>query len=112
MGKERPGLGQNKGRNTWWMVLVASVLAVCAFAVYRGSSQLIQVQEELAQVRKTNQNLDQENRTLYRQVQRLRNDNQALEKVCRQEMNLVRPDEVVYQTSGKDAKPKTPEKVP
>jgi len=104
--KGRPGLEQNKDRNTWWLVLVVSVLAVCAFAVYKGSFQLVQVQEELAQVRKTNQSLDQENRALYRQVQRLRNDNQALEKVCRQEMKVVRPDEAIYQAPGKDAKPK------
>lgn len=105
-------MARGEGRNIWWIVLVVSVLLVCFFTVYKGTSQLSRAQEELSQVRMTNQRLDRENRSLYRQVQGLRSDNQALERVCRQEMGLVRPSEVVYQKTSKVSKLKNKERLP
>ena len=84
----------------WWPAVVALVLGVCLFALYRGAEKLQAAQAELEQVVQTNQRLDRENRALYRQVMRLRSDPQALEREARREMGMVGQDEVVYQEAG------------
>lgn len=93
-------MAENKKRAPWWPLLVAVVLAVCAFTVYRGASDLFAAQAELDRVVAVNQRLDSQNRALYHQVQRLRSDPEALESACRREMGLVRPDEVVYRAAA------------
>ncbi len=86
-----------------WPLLLAASLLICGFTVYRGTENLGRIQEELAQVRDTNQRLDQQNRALYRSVLRLRNDPRALERSCRLKMGVVRPDEVVYRFPEKES---------
>lgn len=88
-----------------WRSLVSVLLLVCALAVYRGVSNLVQVRAELEQSKQINLRLDQDNRALYNQVTRLRNESQALERVCRREMGMVRADEVVYQLSAPPGAP-------
>jgi cell division protein FtsB len=83
-----------------WPAVLAVVLVVCAVIFYRGMSNFQDVRAELAQVRQTNQRLDRENRSLYRQVLRLRGDDAAVERAARREMGLVRPGEVVYRFAG------------
>jgi cell division protein FtsB len=61
-----------------------------------GMNDIKQAQAQWAQIRQNNLRLDKENRALYRTVQNLRQDPQALEKLCRSELGLVRPDEVIY----------------
>lgn len=90
-------LALNFGSRLAWPLIVAGVLALCVLGLMRGISHLNQVKDELNQVRATNQRLDKENNAMYRQVLRLRSDPQALERTCRRDMGVVRPDEVVYQ---------------
>ena len=85
----------------WWPLILAAVLIICAVVIYKGVAGLNHLRAELAQVRQTNQRLDAENRALYRQVLRLRQDKAALERAARREMGLVGDDEVVYTTPGK-----------
>jgi cell division protein FtsB len=85
-----------------WPAVLAAVLVLCAVIFYRGMANFQSVQEELAQVRQTNQRLDQENRALYRQVLSLRGDDAAVERAARREMGLVRQDEVVYRLPAAD----------
>ncbi len=40
--------------------------------------------------------LTEENERLDRQIRRLRNDPQAIERIAREEMKLARPGEVIY----------------
>ncbi|RJX30097.1 MAG: septum formation initiator family protein [Desulfarculus sp.] len=92
-------------RVPWWPLILAAVVLLCAVVVFRGAAHLSRVQEELSQAQQTNQRLDQENKALYRQVQRLRGDKAALERAARREMGLVGPDEMVYQNPGAPAPP-------
>ncbi len=87
----------DRGGWLWWPVVAAGVLVVSGFLVSHGLDNLKQVREELKQVRQTNQRLERENRALYRTVLRLRSDPQALERVVRRDLGVVRADEVVYQ---------------
>lgn len=106
-------------RNIWWSAILLTVIVVCGVTLYRGFTNFNKVQGELAQIRQTNQRLDAENRALYRKVQRLRSDAKAQERAVRQEMGLVRADELVYNdsvASQKDDKPapapETPQTAP
>ena len=93
-------MAQKPRKRYWWLLLLMVVSLLCVLVVYRGAANLSRVQEELRQSRLTNQRLDAENRALYREVRRLRDDKAALEKAARREMGLVGEDEVVYQKSG------------
>jgi cell division protein FtsB len=95
-------------KNLWWSAILLTVIVICGVTLYRGFSNFNKVQDELAQVRQTNQRLDAGNRALYRKVQRLRSDARAQERAVRQEMGLARADEIVYRDSvspKKEAKP-------
>lgn len=99
--------GKERG-NLWWSAILLTVVVICGVTLYRGLTNFNKVQEELTEVRQTNQRLDAENRALYRKVQRLRSDAVAQELAVRQEMGLARADEIVYQDSNalkKEAKP-------
>jgi cell division protein FtsB len=87
-------------RGLWWPALMLAAVLVSGLALGRGFANLHNLQEELKQVRQTNQRLDQENRAMYRLALRLRGEGEAMERVCRQEGGMVRPDEVVYQVAG------------
>lgn len=102
-------------KNIWWPAILLTVVVVCGVTLYRGFTNFNKVQDELVQVRQTNQRLDAENRALYRKVQRLRGDAKAQERAARKEMGLVRADELVYNdslASPKDAKPAAAGKTP
>ncbi len=97
--------------NFWWPAILLSAIIVCGVTLYRGFANFNKVQDELAQVRETNQKLDAENRALYRKVLRLRGDARAQEQAARQGMGLVRADELVYtdaQAGPSEAKPAFP----
>lgn len=87
-------------RGLWWPVLMLAAVLVSGLALGRGFANLHNLREELKQVRQTNQRLDQDNRAMYRLALRLRGEGETMERVCRQEGGLVRPDEVVYQLAG------------
>lgn len=92
----------------WWPLILAAVLALCALVLWRGAANLSSLRQELDQARHTNERLDRENRSLYRQVQRLRQDKTAQERAARRDMGLVGDDEVVYTAPGKKAPAKEP----
>jgi len=108
MGQEPAwaGAGPSSGRvgvaadKAWlWPVLLGAVLILCSLALYRGMHTYHQAHQELSQVQATNQRLEEENRALYQEVLRLRNDPRAVERAARREMGLARQDEVIYQTT-------------
>ena len=86
----------NEQGNIWWPAILLVVAMICGVTLYRGFAGFTKVQDEISLVRQTNQRLDAENRALYRRVLRLRGDAKAQEGAVRQEMGLVRADELVY----------------
>lgn len=88
-----------------WRGLAGLLVAVCVLVGYQGLSNLLQAKAQLNQLRSANQQLAQDNRDLYRTVVRLRSDAGAVERACRRDMGMVRPDEVVYQAATPAAKP-------
>lgn len=77
--------------------VAAAVVLICAVVAYSGVANLLEAKAQLAELRSTTRQLAKESQGLYRVVIRLRSEREAVERACRRDMGMVRPDEVVYQ---------------
>jgi len=79
--------------------LALLILGVLLFAVFgsRGLMQIYQLQEERDRIQMSNARLEDENKKLGEQIQRLRTDKDEIERIAREEMKLVGKGEIVYQ---------------
>jgi len=83
-----------------YLVFLALLIwGVLLFAVFgsRGLMQIHQLREERDRIQMSNARLEDENKKLSEQVQRLRTDKDEIERVAREEMKLVGKGEIVYQ---------------
>ena len=72
------------------------LLAVVTVVGERGAIHLWRLRGEKSRIDEQNYRLQKENEVLRQRVSRIRNDNHYLEKLAREELNLVRPGEVIY----------------
>lgn len=83
-----------------WPVYVIGVLIVLLSLVTlvgeRGALHLWRLRGEKARLDEQNYRLQKENESLRRRVQDIRNDDDYLEKLAREELNMARPGEIVY----------------
>ncbi len=83
----------------WFLYLLgALILAVALVTVIgeRGALHLWRLRGEKSQLDEQNYRLQKENEALRQRIARIRHDDQHLEKLAREELNLVRPGDVVY----------------
>ncbi len=80
------------------------LLLVYAVVGERGAIHLWRLQGEKAKLDEQNYRLQKDNEALREKITRLRSDNFYLEKIAREELNLVRPGEVIYRFQSPDAK--------
>ena len=78
-----------------WAVLIL-LLLFYAFVGDRGAIHLWRLQGEKAKLDEQNYRLQKDNEALREKINRLRTDDFYLEKVAREELNMVRPGEVVF----------------
>ncbi len=71
----------------------------------RGALHLWRLRGEKAQLDEQNYRLQKANEELRQKITRIRNDNRYLEKLAREELNLVRPGEVVYRFPKTEPRP-------
>ena len=83
-------------KRMWYVVFMAALVVICGLGVYSGVANIRQASAQFELVQATNDRLDKENRALYRVILSLKQDPSALEKLCRSELGLVRPNEIVY----------------
>ena len=72
------------------------LLAVVTVVSERGAIHLWRLRGEKSRIDEHNYRLQKDNEALRQRVSRIRNDNHYLEKLAREELNLVRPDEIIY----------------
>ena len=85
--------------SAWPLYLAGALILMLSLVTIvgeRGALHLWRLGGEKTQLDEQNNRLQTENRTLRERVTRIRNDNPYLEKLAREELNLVRPGEVVY----------------
>ncbi len=81
------------------VVVVSALLSALVFGIFlvsdRGLLQVRKQRQQLAKAREEVSQLETDNKRLEAEVVALKNDPRALEKIAREELNLVRPGEVV-----------------
>lgn len=91
-----------------WPVYVIGVLIVLLSLVTlvgeRGALHLWRLRGEKARLDEQNYRLQKENESLRRRVQDIRNDDDYLEKLAREELNMARPGEIVYRFQSQGAR--------
>jgi cell division protein FtsB len=78
-----------------WASLIV-VFLIYAVIGERGAIQLWRLQGEKLKLDEQNYRLQKDNEALRERISRLRSDDFFLEKIAREELNLVRPGEVIY----------------
>jgi cell division protein FtsB len=92
-----------------WACLIG-LLLIYAVVGERGAIHLWRLQGEKSKLDEQNYRLQKGNEALREKIARLRSDNYYLEKIAREELNMVRPGEVIYrfrapQRAGSKARP-------
>jgi cell division protein FtsB len=87
------------------------IVLVCVYTIVgeRGAIHLWRLRGEKAKLDERNLELQRQNEALRTRVWRLRNDNSYLEKIAREELNLVRPGDIIYRfppSDGQKARPR------
>ena len=87
-------------------VLGVFILSLCVLTAVgeRGVLHLWRLTGEKARLDEQNYRLQKENEGLRERISKLRNDNFYLEKMAREELNLVRPGEIIYRFAPSEAK--------
>ena len=78
-----------------WALLIGLFL-IYAIVGARGAIHLWRLQGEKAKLDEQNYRLQKQNEALRQKITRLRTDDAFLEKIAREELNMVRPGEVIY----------------
>jgi cell division protein FtsB len=91
-------------------LLAALILLLAGYTIIgeRGVFHLWRLRGEKARLDERNFVLQKENESLRQKVARLRHDNFYLEKIAREELNLVRPGEVIYRFPSSEARDSRP----
>jgi cell division protein FtsB len=83
--------------------ILASALAVAlGYLPYQaygpeGLARALRLEDDLRSLREGNRRLEKENAELRRQIKGLRDDRHVIERVARDELGMVRPEDIVFQ---------------
>lgn len=93
-----------------WILLLGflSLLAVVSLLGQGGLPRIWRMWQESRTLQREIQALEAENEELGRQIDRLRSDPAMIEKIAREELNMVRPDERVYRFPSQPGKAGSP----
>lgn len=91
----------------WPIYLISSLIALLSLVTIvgeRGALHLWRLRGEKSRLDEQNYLLQKENEALRQRIYRIRNDDDYLEKVAREELNLARPGEVVYRLQNRGSR--------
>jgi len=83
----------------WPAYLIGSLIVLLSLVTVvgeRGALHLWRLRGEKSRLDEQNYRLQKENEALRQRISRIRNNDDYLEKVAREELNLVRPGDIVY----------------
>lgn len=87
-------------------ICILTLFAMLLFSLFgdRGLSDFFVLKSERDRLQHENIQLKQENDTLYRTIERLRNDPQYIESVARKELGMIKKDEVILTPKNNNLK--------
>jgi len=86
----------------WWAVLLVLLLGFALFGD-KGVLRLVKAYQQKQQLQQQVEQLQQENQQLKAEIEALQHDPQTIERLARQELGMVREDEIVYQFPAEKA---------
>jgi cell division protein FtsB len=98
----------------WPLYLIGALIVLLSLVTVvgeRGALHLWRLRGEKSRLDEQNYRLQKENEALRRRIHGIRNDDDHLEKVAREELNLARPGDIVYRFQsrrGRDADTSAP----
>jgi cell division protein FtsB len=99
-GSVRP-LARERGRERrlwpWLVIALIAATVAAASAGDRGLVRLFRLRAEHARIVARNAEIETDNARLRKEVQLLREDRRAIEKIAREELGMARPNELVFQ---------------
>ena len=90
----------------WPLFLIGTLIILLSLVTIvgeRGALHLWRLRGEKSRLDEQNYRLQQENETLRRRTASIRNDDDYLEKVAREELQLARPGEIIYRFQSQAA---------
>ncbi len=89
--------GRLQKKYLFFLGLFISGMLLFALFGSRGLMQIYRLKEEKDRIQASNVRLQEDNRKLGEQINRLRNDKNEVEKIAREERGMVKKGEIVYQ---------------
>ncbi|MDP3937999.1 MAG: septum formation initiator family protein [Deltaproteobacteria bacterium] len=91
----------SRSRRRWpWLVLIFVVLTLAAASNGdQGLIRLFELRADYTRVLRQNDELEGDNARLETEVRQLRENSSAIEKIAREELGMLKADEIVYQVS-------------
>lgn len=88
-------------------IVIAALFSLLLFIIFgdNGVVDLHMLKMKRDSLIKRNAELSQENLSLYREIERLRNDPKYVENVARQELGLIGKDEVIFKVKKEQKGP-------
>jgi len=81
-------------------IALVSLLALTLYGE-KGYSELLSMRAQRDEIARSNEQLEQQNHHAYREVDRLKNDLNYIEKVARQELGMIGKNEVILKLKNK-----------
>jgi cell division protein FtsB len=85
------------------LLLAAAIVVPVKLLDQRGYDRVEKLRRELTQIEEANRALERENESLRLQIRAFHSDPEYVEKVARDELGMVGPDETIYQFPEGDA---------
>lgn len=89
----------SRRRWPWLVLIIVAVTLVAASTGDQGLVRLFALRSDYARILGQNGELEADNARLEAEVKRLRENPGAIEKIAREELGMVKRDEIVYQLS-------------
>jgi len=92
----------------WWWVLLLLLLLGFALFGERGVLRLVKTYNQRQELQLQVEQLQQENARLRQEITALKEDRSTIERIARQELGMVREDEIIFQFPGQKKGPTPP----
>jgi cell division protein FtsB len=86
----------------WLLGCLLLALSIVTLVGERGALHLLRLRQQKMRLDEENFRMQKENEALRRQILRIRHDDYYLEKLAREELNMVRPGEIIYRSAGSE----------
>jgi len=87
-----------KGRVKYLIVLFFIILMITYYTIFgeRGILHLQKLRSDLESIKTSSEKIKKENERLKKEIKLLQNEEQYIDKIAREELGLVKEDEIIY----------------